>query len=64
MTRECHLVWNDTLGQGGTANLAVRGGNLPPRALAFLTLLFVPTPSKTVGLVARQNGQVARSTHW
>jgi hypothetical protein len=48
---------------GGTANLAVRGGNLPPRRAhgtdSESNGLFVRS---AVGLVARPNGPVARST--
>ena len=45
---------------GSTANLAVRGGNLPPRCCAAAAQLFGERlPSKSVGLAAQQNGQVA-----
>jgi len=50
---------------GGTANLAVRGGNLPPRdGWAANPLSGVADAPGAVGLVARQNGQVARSTRF
>jgi len=57
------LSRNDAVGPGGTANLAVLGGNLPPsRAHGDCTPLGSPSLCSAVRLVARQNGPVARST--
>ena len=57
------LNWNNAVGPGGTANLAVMGGNLPPsRAHGDRPPLGSHSLRSTVGLVARQNGPVARST--
>jgi hypothetical protein len=57
------LSRNDAVGLGGTANLAVPGGNLPPgrthEPRSRFRGVFVRT---AVGRVARQNGPVARST--
>jgi hypothetical protein len=48
---------------GGTANLAVLGGNLPPsRAHKDCSPFSKYHARSAVGLVARQNGPVARST--
>ena len=49
---------------GGTANLAVFGGNLPP-SLGLLreSSLHEAREGDACGLVAHRNGQVARSTH-
>src|SRR5881409_853915 len=50
-------------GTGGTANLAVLGGNLPPSCGHRRCSPFSPCSRRAVvGLVARQNGQVARPT--
>jgi len=50
---------------GGTANLAVRGGNLPPhRSCDGRSQLDAWFSAPAVGLAARQNGQVSRSTHF
>jgi hypothetical protein len=48
---------------GGTANLAVLGGNLPPSSAQIDGSLFSDTSGRNAcGLVAQRNGQVARST--
>ena len=48
---------------GGTANMAVLGGNLPPKQFIFICSLFgAPLRAAFGGLVARQNAPVARST--
>jgi hypothetical protein len=50
-------------GPGGTANLAVLGGNLPPSRTHRQRSAFGEIVVRAaVGLVARQNGPVARST--
>src|SRR5688572_5489516 len=57
------LSRNDAVGLGGTANLAVLGGNLPPsRTHGHRSPFSEIVVRTTVGLVARQNGPVARST--
>jgi hypothetical protein len=57
------LSRNDAVGLGGTANLAVLGGNLPPSLGAQNdSPVSVPRRLQTGGLVARQNGPVAHST--
>ena len=51
------------LGFGGTANLAVLGGNVPPsQTHEDRSPLSEDVVRLAVGLVARQNGPVARST--
>ena len=51
------------VGPGGTANLAVLGGNLPPSRTHDARSPFGARVVRTaVGRVARQNGPVARST--
>jgi len=51
------------LGPGGTANLAVPGGNLPPGWSMPGVCPMPPTFTQAgAGRVARQNGPVARST--
>lgn len=53
----------DSIDPGGTANLAVLGGNLPPsQAPEQLASFKRQLRRSTVGLVARQTGPVARST--
>jgi len=48
---------------GGAAHLAVSGGNLPPEEPRWRSALYGEGPRSGVGgLVARQDGQVARST--
>ena len=48
---------------GGTANLAVLGGNVPPsRARQLNSLIRESRMSKAWRLVAHRNGPVARST--
>src|SRR5262245_25418316 len=53
---------SDLIGPGGTANLAVLGGNLPPSAgqpkCSLSNQVFALS---SVGLAARQDGQAARS---
>ena len=54
---------NDSVGPGGTVNLAVLGGNLPPSRAHNGRPPFSARVGRTaVGRVARQNGPVARST--
>jgi len=52
---------------GGTANLAVLGGNMPPSLRSEAGVTNGPMAEsiglRVVGLGARQNGQVARSTN-
>ncbi len=53
----------EAVAMGGTANLAVLGGNLPPSLAGSLDSPFSEGfACKACGLVARRNGQVARST--
>ena len=57
------LQRNDAVGPGGTANLAVLGGNLPPgRTQNDRSPFSARIVRSAVGRVARQNGPVARST--
>ncbi len=57
------LSRNDAVGPGGTTHLAVLGGNLPPsRAHGDRTPLSLHSLRSAIGLAARQNGPVARST--
>jgi hypothetical protein len=54
---------NDAIGLRETANLAVRGGNLPPiQTHGNVAALGESVVRSAVGLVARQNGPVARSS--
>src|SRR5213594_4636369 len=54
---------NDSDGLGGTANLAVLGGNLPPSLEHHRRSPFgAAIRSESGGLVARRHGQVARAT--
>jgi hypothetical protein len=63
MANMSELSRNDAVDPGGTANLAVLGGNLPPsRAHGDRTPFGSHSLRSAVGLVARQNGPVARST--
>jgi hypothetical protein len=61
--RRPFLSRNHAVGLGGTANLAVAGGNLPP---AFIPAGKAPfgalKKTSAGGLVAHQNGLEARST--
>ena len=57
------LVRSRSVEMGGTPNLAVRDGNLPPRNSDCYSARFnAQSPPRAVALVARQNGQVGRST--
>jgi hypothetical protein len=58
------VIRNDAVGLGGTANLAVLGGNRPPSRTHGGRPPFRAGVGRTaVGRVARQIGPVASSTH-